>query len=455
MHVLIIGAGQVGFSIAERLTREQHDVVMVDTDPDRLEDLSRRLDVGSMVGTGCSPVVLKRAGIERAGMVIAVTDSDEVNLLACLVASALRPDTVLVARVRDPEYHEDPSLFLQAPFHLAAVINPEEEAALRLVGTLRVPGAMHVIELGGPEVLLVCTRVEPGSELDGISLASLTPSAGSRMRIACIDRRGSLSFPRGSDELLAGDIAYFVSRREDAETVLRMAGRVTAPVRECVLAGGGNLSVYLARSLVREGVKVKLMVANAEEARVCAERLPDGLVVLADATDAEILLQEGVDRTDAFVACSNHDEQNVPAALLARSLGARRVMLATSNTTYEHLAPSIGIDAATSPQSAVVGSILRFVRRGRVQDVQALWSRDAEVEELQAAPNSRFISKALKDVSFPRGALVLAVARDGVPTIATGSTRIEAGDFVTVMGSREALAEVEKSLAGRRRGLFF
>ncbi|MBN1336028.1 MAG: Trk system potassium transporter TrkA [Deltaproteobacteria bacterium] len=452
-NVLVIGAGQVGCAIAERLVHEKHTVVVVDTDPGKLEDLSRRLDIGSVPGTGCSPVILRRAGVERAGLVIAVTDSDEVNLLACLVAGALAPEAVRVARVRDPEYHEDPELFRTAPFLIDQIMNPEEEAARRLTRALLVPGALDVIDLAGDDLQLVCTRVEPHAPVAGRTLVEIDPGPSAPMRVACLDRRGVIRIPGGQDRIEAGDIAYVVCRPSDTATILAMAGRSVEPVRQVLLSGGGDLSVYLSRLLVGAGISVKLMVAREADARRSAELLPEVLVVHGDATVPEQIREEGVADMDAFVACSPSDEQNVAAALLARSLGTRLVLLATANATFEHLAATIGLDAATSPQSAVVASVLRFVRRGRVELAQSLWSRDTELEEIEAFGGSRLVGRPLKDVGFPKGAICLAIAHDGSTELATGASVIQPGDHVVVMGPRVALAHVERTLASRSRWL--
>ncbi len=449
MRVVVIGAGQVGLAIAERLTHERHEVVVVDTDADRLGEVGRRIDVGTVHGTGCSPVVLRRAEVDRAGMVIAVTDSDEVNLLACLLAGRLAPAAVRVARVRDPEYHEDPDLFRAEPFGLRAVINPEEEAAKRLARALLTPGAMDVVPFAGGRAGLVGIRIDAGSPLVARPLAEIRPPEGARIRVAFIDRRGSLVVPSGVDTLAPADIAYFACLREDTGAVLALAGKDPSPVRTAMVYGGGNLATYLAGEFDAAGVAVKIMTGEADRCLRCAERVPRALVIRAEATDPEALREENIAEMDAFAACSERDERNVPAALLAKSLGARIAGIVTSNPTYERLAPSLGIDAAISPQSAVVGSILQFVRRGIVLAVQELWSRDAEVMELRAVEASGIVSVPLREARFPRGAMVLAVSRNGHTTIAIGETVIEPGDQVVVVAAGEAIAKVERVFAAK------
>ena len=453
MRVLIIGAGQVGFAIAERLTMEGHDVVLVDREVDRLAEITQRIDLATVQGTGCSPVVLRQAGIDKAGMVIAVTDHDEVNLLACLVAGKLAPSAVRLARVRDPEYHEDPRLFQGEPFGLAAVINPEEEAARRIARTLQVPGAMDVIPFVDGQVTLLGVRIDPGSPLDGKTMEDIRPMSDIAMRVACIEHRGAVVIPRGPDRLLGGDIAYVACLRRDAQAVLRFAGKRSDPVKRVMIYGAEDLATYLARMLDQDRIAVKIISTNADRYRLCAERVPRALVVQGDGTDPEVLREEGIEDIDAFIACSRQQDRNVPAALLAKSPGARLVMVAAANATYEHLALSIGIDAATSPQSAVVGSILHFIRQGRVFAVQALWTRDAEVIELQALDSSRIVSRPLKDAGFPKGAMVLAVSRGTQTVIPTGDTVIEPGDHVVCIVQRSAIQRIEKIFAGRSDSL--
>lgn len=453
MRVVIIGAGQVGFAIAQRLSWERHDVVLIDRDAHRLAELTERLDVGTVQGSGCTPVVLRRAQVDKAGMVIAVTDSDEVNLLACLLAGRLAPAATRLARVRDPEYHVDPQLFRGEPFGLAAVINPEEEAARRIARALEVPGALDVVQFVGGRVLLIGIRIEPGSPLAGKPLTRLKAPEGVRLRVACLEHRGKVTVPHGEDKLVAGSIAYFACLRKHAPAVLQLAGKRPDPVHSVLIYGAENLATYLARELLARHVRVKILSSDAERCRICAERLPEALVVHGDGTDPEVLAEEGIADVDAFVACSRHEDRNVPAALLAKSLGARLAMVAASNATFEHLAPSIGIDAATSPQSAVVGSILQFVRQGRVLGVQALWSREAEVLELQAVEGSKLVSRPLKDAGFPRHAMVLTVSHGDQTTIATGDTVIAPGDRVVSIVRREVVGKVEKVFAGRNDSL--
>jgi trk system potassium uptake protein len=449
MRVLIVGAGQVGCAIAERLTLERHDVVMVDRDAERLTEINQRLDVATVQGTGCSPVVLRQAEIDKCRMVIAVTDSDEVNLLACLVAGRLAPTTMRLARVRDPEYHEDPELFRGEPFGLAAVINPEEEAARRIARTLQVPGAMDVIPFVNGRVALLGILTDPGSALAGKRLSELRLPDGIPMRVACIEHRGSVIIPRGPDRLEAGDIAYVACLHRDALSVLRFAGKRSEPVRRVMIYGAEDLATYLARMLDKDGVAVKIVSTSPERCRLCAERVPRALVVQGDGTDPAVLREEGIEDIDAFVACSRQQDRNIPAALLAKSLGARLAMVAAANATYEHLAPSIGIDAATSPESAVVGSILQFIRQGRVFAVQALWARDAEVIELQAEEASKLVSRPLKDTGFPKGAMVLALSHGDTTVIPTGDTVIQPGDHVVSIVQRGAIHRIEKIFAGR------
>ncbi|MBI5499028.1 MAG: Trk system potassium transporter TrkA [Deltaproteobacteria bacterium] len=453
MRVVIVGAGQVGFAIAERLTFEKHEVVLVDRDAGRLGDVAGRLDVAAVEGTGCSPVVLRRTGIETAGLVIAVTDSDEVNLLACLIAGRLAPGAMRVARVRDPEYHADPEVFRGEPFGLASAINPEEEAARRIARAVSAPGALDVIPLLGGRVLVLGLRIEAGSPPAGRTLTEIRPLATVQMRVACIEHRGTLTIPRGPDRMEAGDIAYVACRSEDAAAVLRFAGKSGQPVRRVMIFGAEDLATYLAMALSAARISVKILSSDAERCRVCAERVPQALVVQGDGTDPEVLREEGIDAIDAFVACSRHEERNIPAALLAKSLGARLAMVAAASATYEHLAPSIGIDAATSPQSAVVGSILQLVRRGRILGVHALWSRDAEVIELQALEASKLVAVPLKDTGFPQGAMVLAVARGDAVLVPHGDTVIVPGDRVVTIVERRIIHKVEKLFTGRSDSL--
>jgi trk system potassium uptake protein TrkA len=284
-------------------------------------------------------------------------------------------------------------------------------------------------------------------------MAELRPLTTVSLRVACVERRGTVIIPRGPDRLEAGDIAYVACLREDAGAVLRLAGKRADPVRRVLIYGAENLATYLARILDADGIAVKILSSDPERCQACAERVPRALVVQGDATDPDVLIEEGIDGIDAFVACSRHEDRNVPVALLAKSLGARLAMVATASSAFEHMAPSIGLDAATSPQSAVVGSILQLIRHGRVIAVQALWARDAEVIELQALEASRMVAVPLKDTGFPQGAMVLALSRGERTTIPTGDTVIQPGDHVVSIVQRSAIHRIEKIFAGRSDSL--
>lgn len=453
MRVVIIGIGRVGFAIAQRLSWEGHEVVLVDRDGDRLRETTERLDVGSVQGSGCSPVTLRRAEVDKAGLVIAVTDSDEVNLLACLLAGRLAPHTVRVARVRDPEYHLSADLFRGESFGLTAVINPEEEAARRIARTLEVPGALDVVQFVGGRVLLIGIRIDPDNPLAGQPLTRLQAPEGVHLRVACLEHREKVTVPHGNDIIVPGSIAYFACLREHAPEVLRLAGKRADPVRSVMIFGAEKVAACLARELRTRHVEVKVVGSDRERCREIADQFPEALVVEGDCTDPNVLKDEGIADIDAFIAASAHEDRNVAAALLAKSLGARLTMMVVSSETFEHLAPSIGIDAATSPQSAVVGSVLQFVRHGRVLGVQALWSRDVEVLELQALEESRLVSRPLRKAGFPRQAMVLTVSRGDQTVIATGDTRIAPGDRVVAIMQREVVAKVEKVFEGREESL--
>ncbi len=451
MKILIVGAGQVGFNIAGRLVAEGHDVVLIERDEAILNRAIEGLDIQGLRGHGARPRVLEEAGIAQADMLVAVTDSDEVNMVACLNAAILgRKDIIKIARVRDESYI-DPRIFGDARVAIDLALNPEKVSADKILNLLRFPEVTEVVDFAEGRLQLLGLTIKPTSPLAGMRFFDL----GDRFRdvellIAALHRDHKVIIPRGPDVVLPGDEAYIVARTEEVDTMLQAVGVSVAPVRRVMIAGGTKIGRFIAHDLTRRGIKPKIIEPDPRLARWIAEELPEAVVLNGRPTDADLLIEENVGEMQAFIACSRDEEANVMSAMLARRLGARRALVTTNRADYQPLMKSIGIDVCISPRLVAVSSILHYIRHGRVLAVRSLGEhQDAEAMEFEAQLTSDAVDTPLRDLKLPRGALVAGIQRGDQVIIPRGDTRIQEGDHVLVVAVKSAIAQVEKMLARR------
>ncbi len=446
MKVIIIGAGEIGYHIAEKLCHENKDVIIIDANPERISQIEEQLDAQFIVGSGSSPDILQQAGISQAGMVIAVSDQDEVNLVACMVARHFSPSSIKVARVRNPSYLRNPEVFEDLQFDL--FINPEYEAAEKFMRLIEVPQALDLVHFANGKVMLAAFRVEPQSLLDNqklFGLGKLVPNY--TPLVAAIYRGHDVIIPRGADTLKAGDIVYFTATPEHMPYLLRLVGKKSRQVERVMIFGGSNTGLALARKLERRGIDVKLIEPNEARCTVLADQLTRTTVLQGEGMDSELLIQENIAQMDVFIATSKDSEDNILTSLLARSLGVRYAMTLHNRLDYTALVASMGIDAAVSPQLAAVSRILQFLRQGRVMAVEAIRETSAEGIEFVAMETSDAVGRPLMKIKFPRGALVMAVVHDEEVIIPSGETVIQPGDRVIMFVELNAIAKVEQLFA--------
>ncbi|MCA9772486.1 MAG: Trk system potassium transporter TrkA [Myxococcales bacterium] len=447
MHIIIIGAGEVGSSLAQRLSQEAKDVVVIDESGDRLRSIQELSDVQTIQGSGSSPAILRKAGIEDADMLIAVTDSDEVNLVACLLAQASYSSTIKIARIRNPEYYEASGILGTEALGIDLAINPEREAAEAIVKLLEIPsGATDMIDFAEGRVKLVGLVVSEGSPLAGVRLTKLRELNPNRhVLIAAIVRGESeVIIPKGDTELRAGDVFYSVTVADGVPELLELAGKTIDRIKRVMIVGGTNIGAILAGHFVRAGVHTKLLDRDER----CCEQLAEaqrGLIVIhGDGTDVNLLAQAGIGEVDAFITCTHDEEDNILMALIAKRLGARRVVPLVNRTTYTPLVTALGVDIVVSPRSVAVSSILSYIRAGKVVSVRTLRNDIAEAVEFIALATSEIVGRPLAEIKFPRGSIVGAIVRGDTIIIPTGADRIEVDDRVIVFATREAVSKVEK-----------
>jgi trk system potassium uptake protein len=448
MKIIILGAGQVGSSVAHNLASEYNDITVVDGNSQVLQDLQDRLDIRTIVGHGAHPDVLSRAGAEDADMIIAVTNSDETNMVACQVAYTLFHTPTKIARVRAAEYLSKPRLFNQDALPIDVLISPEQLVTEYVQRLIDHPGALQVLDFAGGKVQLVALRAYYDGPLVGQELRTLREHMPKvEARVAAIFRRGKPILPEGDTVIEVDDEVFFLAARGDIRAVMSELRREDKPVKRIILAGGGNIGMRVAQAL--EGrYQVKIIDRNVERTRMLSEQLEKTIVLLGDAADEELLLEENIENTDVFCALTNDEEANILSAMLAKRLGARKVMSLINRASYVDLVHSDAIDIALSPQQATIGSLLTHVRRGDVVAVHSLRRGAAEAIEAVAhgdQSNSKVVGRALQDIKLPPGTTIGAIVRGDKVIIAHHDTVIESGDHVILfLVDKRRIADVER-----------
>jgi trk system potassium uptake protein TrkA len=450
MKIVILGAGQVGSTLAENLAREANDITVVDASRAALNQLQERLDIRTVLGHASHPDTLRRAGVNDADMIIAVTDSDETNMLACRISQTLFHTPTKIARVRAAEYlNEEDRLFLPDALSVDMRISPEQlvtEAILRLI---EYPGALQVVDFADGKVQLVGVRAYYGGPLVGNELRELPNHlpAGVDARVAAVYRRGRPIIPEGSTIIEADDEVFFLGAREHIPKIMSELRRADRPVKRVMLAGGGNIGMRLARALEKK-CQVKIIERGGERARYLSEQLNHVVVLAGDAANEALLAEENIEDTDVFCAVTNDDEANILSAMLAKRLGARRVISLINRLAYVDLVEGGAIDIAVSPQQATVSALLAHVRRGDVAKVHSLRRGAAEAIEAVAhgdRHNSKVVGRRLDEIKLPPGTTIGAIVRGDDVIIAHHDVVIEAEDHVILfIVDKRRTKDVEK-----------
>lgn len=434
MKIIILGAGQVGTTAAQQLAREQaNDVTVVDTRDDVLRDLQDRLDIRTVSGNAAHPAVLEAAGGSGADLVVALTNSDEVNMIACQIAWTLFRTPTKIARIRSGDYHRRPELFGDNAIPVDLAISPEQLVTEYVERLIRYPGALQVLNFADGRVRLVGMRAVKGGKLVGHQLRELKAHIPDReVRVAAIYRGGRSIKPEGDTIIEEHDEVFFVAARADMRPMMQELSTVEATAKRVVIAGAGNIGFRLAHAL-EERVQVKLIERDVERARRAAERLRSTLVLTGDAADEELLLEENIDDADVFIAVTNAEEANILSAMLAKKLGARRVMALINKPSYSELMEGGKIDIAISPQTITIGALLEHVRRGDVVRVHSLRRGAAEAMEAIVHADTRdstIAGRRIEDIDLPEGTTIGAIVRGEQVLMAHHDTVIEAEDHV-------------------------
>lgn len=434
MKIIIIGAGQVGATLAENLAREANDVTLVDADAARLDELQDRLDIRTVVGAGSHPGVLRRAGADDADMLLAVTDSDESNMLACQIANTLFHTPTKIARVRSAEYLKEDALWEDGALPIDLHISPEQLVTDYIRRLIEYPGALQVVDFAEGQVRLVAVKAYYGGPLVGRQLKELPTHLPAHVdaRVAAIYRRGRPLLPTGDTLIEAEDEVFFVAATKHIPKIMAELRKLDKPVKRIMLAGGGNIGLRLAQAL--EGtIQVKVIERSRERAQQLSEQLKRAIVLVGDAASEELLTEENIEDMDVFCAITNDDEANILSAMLAKRLGARKVMSLINRLAYVDLVTGSAIDVAISPQQSTVSALLAHVRRGDMVKVHSLRRGAAEAIEAVAhgdRKSSKVVGRRLEEVDLPPGTTIGAIVRGDEVIIAHHDTVIEPEDHV-------------------------
>ena len=448
MKVVIVGAGEVGFHIASRLARENKEVVVIDCDPEALKRLSESIDVQTITGSGSSPAILEEAGIREAEIMLAVTDSDEVNLVACLMADTLSPTTKKLARLRGADFDRYHDTFKVNPPHIDTVINPDIEVVRTIERLMSVPGAVDVGEFADGRIKFVGVYLEPGSRLAGVRLSDL-PNVlkEDRPLIAAVVRDDQLIIPRGDNHLRDGDLVYFISEEKNLFKHLSIFDKHATPVKRVLIVGGGRIGFRLAKQLEDKLLSCKVIEKRATQCDFLAEHLERTVVLHGDGSDQSLLVEENIHDTDLVVTLTSDEETNILTSLLAKRLGAKKTITQINKFSYFSLMSAIGIEQVVSPRLSAINTILQHIRRGKVLSAISIKGEEGEVMEALALPTSDIVSKPLKKIAFPKGSMVAGIIRKETIIIPGGDSVIEPDDRIIIFATRKAIPGVEKILA--------
>lgn len=449
MKVIICGAGQVGYGIAERLSRENNDVSVIATSAALIASITEALDVRGYVGHGAHPDVLAKAGADQADMLIAVTLYDEVNIVACEVAHAIFNVPTKVARIRAQSYlaPEYSDLFSRENVPIDVTISPEIEVGRLVLRRISFPGATDVVRFADDRIAMVaieCMEDCPVVDTPLQQLSELFPDL--HATVTGIFRDGELIVPHSSDQLKTGDLAYVVCDRDHARRTLALFGHEEQEARRIIILGAGNIGYFVARMIEEQQprMRVKLIENDRDRAVLVADKLNNTVVLHGSAMDQRILAQADVQEADLVVALTNNDQINILGSMLARKQGAKSALVLINEPAYQDFAGAAGVDAYINPRAVTISRVLQHVRKGRIRSVYAVQNGMAEVIEAEALETSPLVGKALRELELPDGIRIGALYRDKAYVRPDGDTRIKAKDRVVLLAAAETVRHVEQ-----------
>ncbi len=448
MRVIVCGAGRVGVGIARRLSREGNEVTVIDQSKDLIRAVTERLDVRGVVGNGAYPETLEEAGAREADMVIAVTFSDEVNMVSCQIAHSLFNVPTKIARIRaqgylDPRYSD---IFSRTHLPIDVVISPEREVSEAIIQRMSTPGAFETKSFVDGKVWAVGVKLAEDCPIINTPLrqvAELFPDL--KITIVAIKREENIWRAHSGDQLEPGDQIFFIADRNDVTRALEIMGEAGRQARRVIIIGGGNVGLFVAKGLEKIGsMKIRLIEHNRKRAELIAEELERTIVLQGDGLDRAILREAGVADAETVVSVTNNDQVNILASVVAKREGSRRALALINDLDYGPISEAVGVDRFVDPRATTISTILQHIRRGRIKGVYSLSDGAAELIDAIALETSPLVNKPLREANLPEGVMIGAVYRDGAVQMPTGDMVINAGDRVVLMSMRENVKDVEQ-----------
>ncbi len=447
MKVIIIGAGEVGFHIASRLALENKDVVVIDTNAEALRRVSESLDVHAVTGSGSSPMVLEEAGLKSAEILLAVTDSDEANLVACLVADIVSPTTKKLARIRNSSFDRYHDHFKEFAPHIDKVINPEIEVVKTIERLMQVPGSVEVEVFAEGKLQFIGMRLDAGSKLAGIKLMDLPSYVdGDPPLVAAVVRNERIIVPSGKDQLMPGDLVYFITEVNQLSGIPKLFGKEYTPTKRAIIVGGGRIGERLARSLEKKSIQTKIIERDQKRCQELADKMNKAVVLHGDGSDQSLLQEENIQDTDVLITLTSDEETNILVSLLGKRMGAKNTVTKIDKFSYFPLMGTIGLEQVVSPRLSAIDTILQHVRKGKVLSAISVHGDQAEVLEAVALETSDIVGKPIRKIAFPKGALLIGIVRDDEVIVPSGESVIEPEDKVVIFATRQVVPKIEKML---------
>ncbi|MBS5668184.1 MAG: Trk system potassium transporter TrkA [Clostridium sp.] len=447
LNIIIVGCGKVGMTLIEQLSKEGHDITIIDKNAAKVQEMSNLYDIMGLVGNGASYSVQMEAGIENADLIIAVTASDELNLLCCTVAKQVG-DCAAIARVRTPDYSKEAG-YLREKLGLTMIINPELEASLETARILYLPTALEVNSFAHGQAEIVKFKIPEGNLLDGMTIATLGKSITNDILICAIEREGEVYIPGGNFQMAKDDIVSFVAPRRHIRSFLKKIGFKTKQVKDAMIVGGGKASYYLAKQLIAMGIDVKIIEQNKERCEELSILLPEAIIINGDGTDEEVLREEGIEYAQAFIPLTGIDEENIMLTLHAKQVSNAKLITKINRSTFKNVISKLDLGSVIYPRYITSEAIIAYVRakknstNSNIETLYHMFDNRAEAIEFRVDEPSSVTGIPLKDLMLKNDLLVSFIYRNGKVQIPSGLDTIEVGDTVMIVTTHTGLDNIQ------------
>lgn len=447
LNIIIVGCGKVGMTLIEQLSKEGHNITIIDKNAAKVQEMSNLYDIMGLVGNGASYSVQMEAGIENADLIIAVTASDELNLLCCTVAKQVG-DCAAIARVRTPDYSKEAG-YLREKLGLTMIINPELEASLETARILYLPTALEVNSFAHGQAEIVKFKIPEGNLLDGMTIATLGKSITNEILICAIEREGEVYIPGGNFQMAKADIVSFVAPRRHIRSFLKKIGFKTKQVKDAMIVGGGKASYYLAKQLIAMGIDVKIIEQNKERCEELSILLPEAIIINGDGTDEEVLREEGIEYAQAFIPLTDIDEENIMLTLHAKQVSNAKLITKINRSTFKNVISKLDLGSVIYPRYITSEAIIAYVRakknstNSNIETLYHMFDNRAEAIEFRVDEPSSVTGIPLKDLMLKNDLLVSFIYRNGKVQIPSGLDTIEVGDTVMIVTTHTGLDNIQ------------